>query len=227
MTVTNCHGCGLPTNAAATTTVTGSNSLQQGYNYPEPLGRQQQYLWFTSAAAVTIGMGCPAVTFAGTYSQFTERTTMYHTGYDGSRMELAAISENYVKIYVNNGGRAAMLYPTSLSSTIYYSLCTVASNGTETCPTYIALGTFYPTDNPFILITDLEDVRAPVHPHVFPRPRHPSIHPIPSRQLCPSAARKPLWPNPQLFPGSVFVRLADVLMFGCGFGRPTALQPVH
>eukprot|EP00951_Prasinocladus_malaysianus_P035423 scaffold365120_cov44-Prasinocladus_malaysianus.AAC.1 len=86
------------------------------------------------------------------------------SGYDGSRPEMAVISENYVKLYVNNGGYYSVANYDDIKSTIYYQLCTVGSDGTESCPaTYLELGEYKITDNPFILINDLADVSSPAN----------------------------------------------------------------
>ena len=150
MTVTNCQKCKLYDSATGPASL--SLSLNQGYNYPEVLGQKQQRLWFTAANAAS-SLGCASV--------FLTADKFYNSAFDGNRPELAVISENYVKIYVNNGGYNAIYnidQTPAHKSTIYYSLCSVASNGTETCPTFIALGEFKPADNPFILITDIADV---------------------------------------------------------------------
>ena len=160
MTVTNCHGCAL-SNAA--NGLTGSNLLQQGYNYPEVIGTNQQKMWFDSDGTPSLvnNEGCQQKTIGG-IAQSTP-ASFFHTGYDGNMLEKGVISESYVKVYVNNGGYTSMsnfAQTTAYKSTIYYALCSVASNGTETCPTYISLGEFKPADNPFILITDIADVSA-------------------------------------------------------------------
>jgi len=163
MTVTNCHGCALATSSGGAAPAVGER-LQQGYNYPEVIGQNQQKMWFDSAggillpSALPVGEGCQQQTIAGTF--IDTPAEYFHTGYDGNMLEKGVISENYVKVYVNNGGWKSMAnfaQNPDYKSTIYYALCSVASNGTETCPTYISLGEFEPADNPFILITDIAD----------------------------------------------------------------------
>mmetsp|Transcript_12051 Transcript_12051/g.33881 ORF Transcript_12051/g.33881 Transcript_12051/m.33881 type:complete len:761 (+) Transcript_12051:279-2561(+) len=157
MTVTNCVGCQLATTAAGTKDA--NNYLKQGYNYPAALGYGQQRLWFTTAGAIpTSTPGCTAAAGNGGFlAAFGAYTTWFSSAYDGNRPEKVAISDSYIKVFVNNGGYNALANPTSTKSTIYYSLCTVSTNGTATCPTYQSLGEFYVTDNPFILVTDLID----------------------------------------------------------------------
>eukprot|EP00191_Tetraselmis_sp_GSL018_P014393 CAMPEP_0177582828 /NCGR_PEP_ID=MMETSP0419_2-20121207/2979_1 /TAXON_ID=582737 /ORGANISM="Tetraselmis sp., Strain GSL018" /LENGTH=770 /DNA_ID=CAMNT_0019072143 /DNA_START=287 /DNA_END=2599 /DNA_ORIENTATION=+ len=160
MTVTNCHGCELAKDVSGTHLTQGDHeTMRQGYNYPEPLGYGQQRVWYNTAGGPG-SLGCvgkAAGATASLKSNFGEHTKTFNSAYDGNRPELAAISERYVKVYVNNGGYNAAEH-TDTRSTIYYSLCRVDEKGAETCPPkYNELGEYSFLDNPFILISDLPD----------------------------------------------------------------------
>lgn len=137
-----------------------TSTLHQGFNYPEPLGRGQQRVLFNPDGTAGL-IGCAQHGLAVPLPSprwWGSPERMFHSAKDGTRPELAAISEGYVKVYVNNAGTNAAENPTTTKSTIYYNLCTVATNGAETCPSnYLTLGEFAVTDNPFIHITDLDD----------------------------------------------------------------------
>eukprot|EP00873_Tetraselmis_striata_P025532 jgi/Tetstr1/445796/TSEL_033442.t1 len=113
---------------------------------------------FPEVLTVTNFHGLSMIQAGGYAGYFDNIQSSFNSALDGSRPEMAAISEGYVKVYVNNAGENAASNPTTTKTTIYYMLCSVSSTGTETCPTnYLVLGEFLVSDNPFVHITDIAD----------------------------------------------------------------------